>query len=126
MCRVSPRAKGPRVQRSVGSSLTMLPQGLNLDEYGNKSGVTAPQARNFVFLSHRKVEISYVSSISYLSGAWRDFRLAFEEGDQMIVSEPFGGHDPFAPPPHLDPPVTQNMGSNSSCHNDVRADSDFC
>ena len=36
----------------------MLLQGLNLDEYGNESGVTAPQARNLEFLSHGCVEIS--------------------------------------------------------------------
>ena len=51
-------AKGPRVQRSMESPLTMPPQGLNLNEYGDESGVIAPQARNFVFLSHRSVEIS--------------------------------------------------------------------
>ena len=73
--------------------LTMLSQGLNLDEYVNERVVTAPQARNFAFLSHRSVEISLFSSISYLSGAWRDFRLAFWDKSprHMIVSEPLGG-----------------------------------
>ena len=60
MGRVLPRAKGPRVKRSTGSSLTMPLQGLNLNEYGIESGVSAPQARNFTFLGRRSAKIFFL------------------------------------------------------------------
>ena len=37
----------------------MPPQGLNLNEYGIERGVAAPQVRNFAFLAHERVEISF-------------------------------------------------------------------
>ena len=38
----------------------MPPQGLNLNEYGIESGVTAPQAQNFAFLGHKSAKISFL------------------------------------------------------------------
>ena len=70
----------------------MPPQGLNLNEYGTESWVTAPQPRNFAFLGHVCFCSTYI-----LTGAWLDFRLAFGgEGanDSLEVFE--GG---MAPPP---------------------------
>ena len=54
----------------------MPPQGLNLNEYGIESGVTAPQARKFAFLGHKSAKISFLVIRYYLPSAWRDFRLA--------------------------------------------------
>ena len=63
----------------------MRPQGLNLNEYGIESGVTAPQARNFAFLSHRSVKISlfffhflFTRSLARLS-----FRLLGKPNDSL-------------------------------------------
>ena len=36
----------------------MLVEGLNLNEYGTESWVTAPQTRNFPFLDHKSVKMS--------------------------------------------------------------------
>ena len=55
----------------------MPPQGLYLNEYGIESGGTAPQARNFAFLGHLSVKISFPFIRFYLPGPWRDHRLAF-------------------------------------------------
>ena len=38
----------------------MLPQGLNLNEHGIESGVTAPQALKFAFLGHKSAKISFL------------------------------------------------------------------
>ena len=35
-------------------------QGLNFNEYGIERGVAAPQARNFAFLAHERVKISFL------------------------------------------------------------------
>ena len=45
----------------------MPPQGLNLNEYGIESGVTAPQARKFAFLGHKSAKISFLL-IRFLGG----------------------------------------------------------
>ena len=38
----------------------MPPQGLKVNKYRTKRGVTAPQARNFAFLGHKSAKISFL------------------------------------------------------------------
>ena len=85
----------------------MPPQGLDLNEYGIESGVTAPQARNFAFLDHKGVKISLFFFHFIFT---RDLpRLSFGRfgGVKRHVapppSRPLGGAWPDWPP--LDPPV---------------------
>ena len=80
----------------------MPPQGLNLNECGIGSDGTAPQARNFAFLSHRSVKTSlfvfhflFIRRLSRLS-----FRLFFWGGNDSLGA--FAGMASLAP---LDLPV---------------------
>ena len=98
----------------------MKPQGLDLNEHGIESGVTAPQARNFAFLGHKGVKISLLFSIFYLPGTCRDFRFTvfFLGGGakDMLAppSRPLGrGHGRVGPP--LDPPVVRSGKQKRPC-----------
>ena len=102
MCGISPTSNGPRIKRSIGSSLTQPPLGLNLNECGTESGVTAPQARNSAFLGHTSVKISFIFPFPiYQAPGATPFWTFLWGGRQMICCplQDFGGHGRIAPPP---------------------------
>ena len=66
-----------RALRLVTHPIDYATAGLNLNEYGIESEVTAPQSQNFAFLGHKSAKISFTFIRFYLPGAWRDYRLAF-------------------------------------------------
>ena len=55
-------------------------QSLNLNEDGNESGVTAPQARNFAFLDYRSVKTSFFLPFPIHQAPGATFVWPFGEG----------------------------------------------
>ena len=76
----------------------MPPQSRNLKEYGKESGVTAPQARNFVFFSHRSVEICVFLPFPIYQAPGVTFVWRFGGPNDSLGAFGGGGHGPFGPP----------------------------
>ena len=90
--------------------MTTPPQGLNLNEYGIESEVTALQVRNIVFLGRKRAKIFFLFIRLLFTRRLARLSLGvFLEGGQMVCCPPsrLGGHGRIAPPP--DPPV-------ATCH----------
>ena len=83
----------------------MPPQGLNFNENGIESGVTAPQARNFAFLGHKSAKISFLFIrfllTRHLARLWFGVFFFGGGGNDMLAppSRLLGGHGRIAPPP---------------------------